>query len=264
MNYNKAERIPYNPKKANGYQPRPKGRLDIRSIIIHTTNGRKGTTLEAEANYIVDSRDISAHCLIGKQGQLIEFLDPALYIAYHAGCVKSVTFSNPFAIGIEMHNTPIEGLCTIEQLHTLDRLVRQLIERFTIKEENIETHRAVAVFCRGSAFAGRLGRKIDPSGFTDDLFYAWRKTLYAKSLITKYRVIAETVNIRTSPQVNNHNIIGQLQYNDTFESVALLEDELHQRIKNSTTWAHVTKGMHNGIAIDGLGFVHTSNLAIVG
>jgi len=261
--YNKALRIPYNPNIACGYQPRPIGRLNIRSIIDHTTNGNKGTNLQQEANYICNSRDISSHYLIGKQGQIIEFLDPVLYIAYHAGCVKSTAFSNPFAIGIEMHNTPAEGPCTPLQLTALDWLVRILIEKFNIKKQYIETHRAVAVYCKDHPLAGKLGRKIDPSGFPDNLFYSWRDTLYTKPTMTTYKVVASTVNIRTSPQINNTNIAGKLTFGDIFNSVAVVKDELKQSINGKDTWAHVTQGTHNGIKVDGLGFVHTSNLIII-
>lgn len=262
VSYNKAQRIPYNPNRACGYMPRPLGRLDIRAAIIHTTNGRKGTTLHQEAEYITTSRNISAHYLIGKQGQIIQFLDPSLYIAYHAGCVKSTVFSNVFAIGIEMHNTPSEGHCTSAQLESLDELVRYLISKYDIQERYIETHRGVAVFCSGKN-KGKLGRKIDPSGFPNNEFYAWRSTLYTKVSITKYKVIAREVNIRSSPQINPKNIVGTLSYGDTFTSIALLHDELGQVIKGVNTWAHVTWGIHNGIKVDGLGFVHVSNLTIV-
>lgn len=262
--FNKALRIPYNPRVPCGYEPRPLNRLDIRTIIDHTTNGNIGTNLQQEANYICNSRDISSHYLIGKQGQIIEFLDPALYIAYHAGCVKSTAFSNLFAIGIEMHNTPAEGPCTPMQLAALDWLVRILIERFNIKEKYIETHRAVAVFCKGHPLAGQLGRKIDPSGFPDNAFYAWRSSLYTKPTMTTFKVVASKVNIRTSPQVNKNNIVGQLSFGDTFKSVAVVKDELKQTINGKDKWAHITKMIQGNILATNLGFVHTSNLLIIG
>lgn len=262
--YNKANRIPYNNTKACGYQPRPIGRLDIRSLIVHTTNGKAGSSLSSEATYISNSTDISSHYLIGKYGEIIEFLDPAHYIAYHAGCVKSTTFSNLFSIGIEMHNTVSEGTCTPLQLKALYILTKDLISRFDIKESNIETHRNVAVFCPGKKNAGKLGRKIDPSGFPDSMFYSWRSSLYIYEPLIEYRVIGNTVNIRNSPQINDNNIVGTLTYGDTFTSAALKVDEKGELIKGKNTWAHVTKGKHNGINIDGLGFVHTSNLTILG
>lgn len=258
--FNKAKRIPYNPDKDCGYQPRPLGRLPIKGILVHTTNGQSGTTFAQEANFIANSLDISSHYLIGKKGEVVEFLDPIKYIAYHAGCVKAIVFSNIFAVGIEMHNTPNEGHCTTPQLDTLDWLVRDLIARFNIKKEYIETHRNVAVFCKGHKLAGKLGRKIDPSGFPDSEFYAWRDSLYTPKTFTRFRVVAAVVNIRTSPQVNDHNVVGQLTFGDEFESIAIKKDELGQMINGKNTWAHLTKGSHNGIPLDGLGFIHISNL----
>lgn len=252
--YNKARRT------SNGYQIRPKGRLKIRSVMVHTTNGRKGTTLTQEANYIANSDEISSHYLVGKKGEIIEFLDPELYVAYHAGCVKATAFSNPFCIGIEMHNTPSEGHCTDLQLYALDWLVLNLIEHFSIPKHYIETHRAVAVYCKGHKLAGKLGRKIDPSGFPDNEFYAWRDTLYGK----QYRVISEVVNVRQSPQVNNYNIAGKLYKDDTFFSAVQKVDELGQYIKGVNIWAHLTRGTSRGKDVSGLGFVHTSNLAVIG
>ncbi len=259
--YNKAVAIPYNPKRKNGYQPRPTGRLDLRSIIVHTTNGKKGSTLAAEARYICDSRDISANYLIGKRGEIIQFLDPRFYIAYHAGCVKSTRYSNFYAIGIEMHNTPSEGHITVDMKQSLDWLVRKLLNDFpTIGYEYVETHRNVAVFCPDHILAGRLGRKIDPSGFNDAEFYLWRNTLRAPHTIT-YRVTnPRGVNIRQSPQVNDSNIAGTLEYNDVFVSDVTKLDENGETINGSNLWAHILQGTSNGKPVDQLGFVHLSNL----
>lgn len=261
--YDKTKAIPYDPEKDCGYQPRPKGILIPRSIIIHTTNGKKGTTLASEARYIRYSRDIAAHYLIGKHGEIIQFLDPRLWIAYHAGCVKATLWSNVYAIGIEMHNTPTEGHITQAMQGSLDTLVRHLMAQFTIPAINIDTHRNVAVFCKGHKLAGKLGRKIDPSGFPDNEFYAWRNQLTAPTVM-KFRVTnARGVNVRQSPQVNNTNIAGVLEYNDVFISDVLKDDELNQVINGSKQWAHILKGMSNGKSVDNLGFVHLSNLVQV-
>lgn len=273
--YNKAQHIPYDPKQACGYQPRPLGRLSIRAIIDHTTNGKIGTSLAQEAKYILNSREISSHYLIGKQGQIIEFLDPTKYIAYHAGCVRSIAFSNLFSIGIEMHNTPLEGECSALQLFALDWLVKDLIQKFSIKKENIETHRSVAIYCKDHPLAGKLGRKIDPSGFSDDRFYRWRDSLYAIEdkpapvivpieHFIQYRVTSAVVNIRQSPEIRDDNIAGRLYKDDTFLSTARKTDTQGQRIKGINTWAHITEGTSRGKSVSGLGFVHMSNLIVVG
>jgi hypothetical protein len=259
--YNKAIRIPYNEKISCGYQPRPIGRLDIRSLLIHTTNGVYGSSLRAEADYIANSRVISSHFLIGKNGEIIQFLDPRYYIAYHAGCVKAMLYSNLFAVGIELHNTPAEGHITFLQKQALDWLARDIVHGYGIKKEAIETHRNVAVYCKGHRLAGQLGRKIDPSGFPDNEFYAWRDSLYIPILGNTYRVTSiRGVNVRQSPQVNEHNIAGVLQYNDVFIGGEIKKDENNQFINGSNEWVHILQGTSQGKPVDRLGFVHLSNL----
>lgn len=264
--YAKQKAIPYNPERDdNGYQPRPVGTLKPRSIDVHTTNGKKGSTFDAEARYIQTSRAISAHYLIGKDGRIVQFLDPRYWIAWHAGCVKATLWSNPFAIGIEMHNTPAEGHIPGMMQAALDWLVRQLMHDYNIQPNNIETHRAVAVFCKGHPKAGQLGRKIDPSIWPDNEFYAWRATLSPVNTYASYKVMnTKGVNVRQSPQVNDHNIAGVLYYGDTFLSDIVKKDELGQShngvVRTSDEWAHIYKGTSMGQPVDQLGFVSLSNL----
>ncbi len=260
--YAKQAAIPYNPERNdNGYQPRPSGTLRPRKIIVHTTNGAKGSTFHGEALYIQRSRLISAHYLIGKDGRIVQFLDPRYWIAWHAGCVKSTAFSNPFSIGIEMHNTPLEGHVPLAQINALDWLVRQLLRTFSLVGTDVDTHRNVAVFCGTT----KLGRKIDPSIWPDFEFYGWRAILAPAPTYTTYKVMnTKGVNVRQSPQVNDTNIAGVIYYGDTFESDVLKVDELGQThsgaVGSSNMWAHIYKGTSMGKPIDGLGFVSLSNL----
>lgn len=274
--WNKAVRIPYIDTKACGYQPRSI-RLSLpKSIIVHTTNGKKGSSLESEARFIANSKDISAHYLIGKGGEIIQFLDPNHYIAYHAGCVKSMLWSNVYAIGIELHNTPAEGHITDAQMGSLDKLVRLLMQAFHIPHYNIETHRNVAVFCKNEPNAGKLGRKIDPSGFSDNEFRLWRDSLrtlhtfvpMAIEEVTiprvQYRVTnVKGVNIRQSPQVNDHNIAGTLVYGDTFYGGDIKKDEKGEYLRNRNEWVHIQEGTSRGKDVSQLGFVHISNLKVI-
>ncbi len=261
--YNKAARIPYNPKVPCGYQPRPTGRLDIRAIIGHTTNGKIGSTFHQEAEYLANSRKVSAHYLVGKDGRIAQILDPLLYLAYHAGCVKSTAFSNLFSVGIEMHNTPAEGHITVAQQESFWWLVNELRIHFNIQRQYIETHRNVAVYCRDHPLAGRLGRKIDPSGLSDGEFYTKRDMLYLIPPQAVYKVKAASVNVRQSPGIEDNNIAGVLYYGDVFTSSVLKLDENGQYINGVNTWAHVTHGESRGKVVDGLGFVNTSNLILV-
>lgn len=237
----------------HGYSVRPASMSRYRSSLIHTTNGKKGTSLYAEARYIFSSPDISAHFLIGKDGQIIQFLNPAKFIAWHAGRVRATVYSNPYSIGIEMHNTPVEGHITTQQFSALDWLVRQLMKDYGIAARYVETHRYAAV---------PAGRKIDPSGFPDAEFYAWRDTLVQPIPIDRtYRVInPRGIFVRQSPQVNDHNIAGILHYNDTFIGGDIKNDENNEYIKGTNKWIHLKHGMSQNKDISGLGFVHMSNI----
>ena len=145
-----------------GSKPQPS------SIIVHTTNGAKGSVFAKEAQYLQESQAVGAHYLIGKRGQIVRFLVPQLHIAWHTGDAKP-GFQNAQAIGIELHFTPGDSP-TIPQpmLDSLTLLVLELCQvHATIGDLRtaVDTHRAVAL---------PSGRKIDPSGFDDLAFYTWR------------------------------------------------------------------------------------------
>lgn len=239
----------------NGWDYRSAG--NPKSIIIHTTNGAKFSKYSSEANYIYTTSKVGAHFLVGKEGQITRFLDPILR-AWHAGAVNDPRFNNNNSIGIENHYTPGEGSWTKAMHDALTWLVSELSKQYHIAvPELIETHRRVAI---------PAGRKIDPSGFADAEFYVWRNRLFEvpKTLPTiRYRVIVDVARVRTSPQIAD-NIVGRVTKGDIIESEATKVDEKLQYINGINTWAHVTHAVHDGKAIDGLGFVHTSNLTIVG
>lgn len=231
---------------------------DPKTIIIHTTNGAKGSLYKNEARYIYQSNKISAHFLNGKEGQITQFLDTKER-AWHAGAVNDPRFNNNNSIGIENHYTPGEGAWTQAMHDTLTELVKFLIQKHSITSPDlIETHRKVAI---------PKGRKIDPSGFEDVEFYVWRSRLFEspkpKPII--YKVIVDSARIRTSPKIASNNIVPlRLSRGDIFESDALKVDENMEYVYGINTWAHLTRGKHNGQPVDGLGFVHTSNLTIIG
>ena len=233
-------------KRAAGSKPK--------TLLIHTTNGKPNTTYNAERNYIYTSPKIASHYLIGKQGQITQFLDDKIYRAWHAGAVNNSLFNNNNSIGIECHFTPDEGSWTQAMRDALTWLVRELIKKYGINSPQlIETHRKVAI---------PKGRKIDPSGFSDIDFYVWRLLLFAQPVkpIIRYKVIRPEINVRYSPRADINNIVGTLYMGDVFESEATKQDEAKQSIKGITTWAHLTRGLGK----DALGFVHTSNLTTVG
>lgn len=232
--------------------------VNPKSIIVHTTNGAKFSNYRSEANYIYTTPKISAHYLVGKEGQITQFLDPSTMRAWHAGAVNDPRFNNNNSIGIECHYTPGEGSWTTAMHDALTYLVRMLATKHNITTPDlIDTHRRVAI---------PKGRKIDPSGFGDAEFYVWRNRVLivpeAKPVI-KYRVVVDSARIRTSPQIAPDNIVGKVLKGDVFESEATKVDENLEYVNGINTWVHLTHGVQR-IKLDGLGFVHSSNLTIIG
>jgi N-acetyl-anhydromuramyl-L-alanine amidase AmpD len=156
-----------------GYGVRAGG-IKPTSIIIHSTNGNKGSTFEAEANYLKNSHEVSAHYLVGKEGQIAQILPPDL-MAWHAGQAKT-EFQNLYSIGVENHHA-VGDAWTVVQFQALTWLTRQLMAQFTISIPMIETHRYAAL---------PPGRKSDPDDWSDKSFYAWRGALVPPTLT--YRV----------------------------------------------------------------------------
>jgi len=148
-----------------GYQAR--GGAAPSSIIIHTTNNKnKNTAFNGEAEFLRDSPAVSAHFLIGKDGRIVQFLDPMRWQAWHAGPALPA-YLNAKSIGIESH-VSVGETWTAAQHDACTWLVRDLIAAYGISPELVDTHRAVAL---------PKGRKSDPEGWENEPFYAWRATL---------------------------------------------------------------------------------------
>jgi hypothetical protein len=136
------------------------------AIVIHTTSSPiRNTKFASEALYLRDSTQVSAHYLVGKQGQIAQILHPDLE-AWHAG-VSVAAFNNEHSIGIENHVSQGEAW-TDEQHAALTWLVRWLMALYVIPAQMVETHRKIAL---------PAGRKSDPAGWDDAAFYAWRAGL---------------------------------------------------------------------------------------
>ena len=184
-----------------GYDRRPKG-LQPSSIIVHTTNGHAGTQFADEANFIYRSAAIGAHFLVGKQGQIAQFLDPRIYRAWHAG-VALPPWINSKSIGIECHLTIGEQWSDIQRA-SLAALVIDLMHQFAIPSTMVETHRKVAL---------PKGRKVDPSEWLDVDFYAWRARLDLAPLWRVNRRVSVGAIIHTQPNLTSPRV-GKLTIND--------------------------------------------------
>lgn len=139
-------------------------------IVVHTTsNRRKNTSFTAEARFIAESPNISAHYLVGKEGQVVRFLVPQFHIAWHTGSAIA-GWNNYETIGVEVHVSQGEQWTSIQRA-TLGNLIIDLAAVYpTIGDlrTHVDTHRTIAL---------PKGRKSDPEGFPDTEFYAWRKEL---------------------------------------------------------------------------------------
>jgi len=156
-----------------GWAMRP-GNVTPTTIVIHTTSAATpNTAFDAEARFLYNSRDVSAHFLNGKVGQIVQFLNPDLE-AWHAG-VALTSYANMHSIGIENHVSLGENW-TLTQHDSLTWLVKQLMTHYHIASSQIETHRAIAL-------PGPNIRKHDPTAWDDASFYAWRASLDAAPVI---------------------------------------------------------------------------------
>lgn len=152
--------------------------------VIHTTNGKKGSSFAGEARFLLDNpyaatdKPVSAHYLVGKQGQVVRFLRPDTYVAWCVG-TSALGWNNFQTINVECHLTRGETF-TVAMKDALTRLLLEGSYAYGIdlgNATNVETHRAIAT---------PLGRKVDPSGWDDDHFYEWRGYL-SDTLWPEYR-----------------------------------------------------------------------------
>ena len=169
-----------------GYSVRPGG-IRPSSIVIHTTSNAQPTSFAFEAKYLQMSRDVSAHFLVGKAGEIVQFLSPDL-MAWHAGAAIAA-WKNEHSIGIE-HHVSVGEAWTDAQHAASTWLVRWLMALYVIAPPMIETHRKIAL---------PAGRKSDPAGWGDAEFYAWRGSLIP---------IAKTYVVRGLPVYQRSDRVG--------------------------------------------------------
>lgn len=162
--YNKAAHYPV----GHGYSTRPNAPT---SGVVHSTNNSQAnTSFTNEANYLYTSPDVSAHFLVGKDGRIVQFLDPRTYQAWHAGTAQDA-FVNAKSIGIELHHSTPDPPYPKAQIDALGWLLKQLAAQFQIAPGLIETHGQIAI-------AGPYIRKTDPDDWPHADFVVWRNALF--------------------------------------------------------------------------------------
>lgn len=168
------------------------------SIVVHSTNGNRGSSFDREAAYLRDSALVSAHFLVGKSGQIAQILPPSL-AAWHAGDAL-LPYANAHSIGIECHHA-IGDDWPAAQKAALAWLVKRLLAAYVIPLNKVETHRKIAL---------PPGRKADPSDWSDTSFYAWRNSLVDE--VTTRHVLGLPIY---QQQSGSGPIVGHLRTGET-------------------------------------------------
>ena len=160
--YDKAKRYPID----HGYDERigmPS------SVIVHSTEGKIGQSFQSAADYLYTSAKVSAHYLVGRAGEIVQFLDPVSYSAWHSG-IAEAPYVNQRSIGIECLHARGENWPSVQK-DALAWLINRLAAQYAIPARLIDTHGQVAI-------PGPYQRKIDPTNWPHDSF----KVFVAQSL----------------------------------------------------------------------------------
>ena len=118
-------------------------------LVIHQTD--ENEDLPTIRHFKKDSSKASSHYLISRSGKIIQFVDENKR-AFHAGVSQwgSIQDVNSVSIGIELSNNG-KTAYSEEQINSLIKLSKDIIERYKIKPNMVVGHLEVAP-----------GRKIDP------------------------------------------------------------------------------------------------------
>ena len=135
------------------------------ALIVHSTEGIIGQSFANAATYLYNSAKVSAHFLIGRSAEIVQFLDPQRYAAWHAGAAIPA-YINPNSIGIECLHARSETW-PAAQKDALAWLLNQLCDQFAIPADRVDTHGQVAL-------PGPYIRKRDPTDWDRAAFVAWR------------------------------------------------------------------------------------------
>lgn len=210
----------------------------LSSLIVHSTNGKFGSTFHNECVFLRDSARVGCGEIIGHDGA-VERILPEWMVAWQAGATI-YGFDNLVSYGIELHKAEGEALLK-PQLVALTARARTLIATYHIPRHLVETHRAVAV---------PAGRKTDPSDWSDASFYAWRDGLYQPlQPIMVFFTTTTAANVRTAPSRETGIVVMTLPADTRAGYDA--HPTSGESIAGNANWFH---------RADGLGFTHSSLL----
>ncbi len=147
------------------------------SLVVHSTEGVRGQTLESAARYLYGSMKVSSHFLVGRAGEIIQFLNPGIYSAWHAGTAQAA-YLNLRSIGIECLHARGEDWPAVQK-DALAWLLMQVAANYRIPSKMIETHGQIAI-------KGPYDRKKDPTNWPHAEFIQWRDTVFAAPVTKAY------------------------------------------------------------------------------
>jgi len=131
------------------------GKID--TLVVHSTVIE--TLDKTVALFQSDTgRRVSAHYVVDRDGSVVQMVDER-FAAWHAGVseLDGRTGVNAFSVGVELVNRN-DGVDPYPdaQMATLARIITDLRQRWTIPDDHIVSHEAIA---------RPVGRKSDPKGF---------------------------------------------------------------------------------------------------
>jgi N-acetylmuramoyl-L-alanine amidase len=138
------------PKITNNYSPNfniPKrSKKKIKFIILHYTGMRNESS--AIKRLCDPKANVSSHYFIKKNGNILQLV-PDLYEAWHAGksSWKKHNYLNKTSIGIEIQNSGHDYIYenfSAKQIHSLKKLLSNLVKIYKIDKENILGHSDIA------------------------------------------------------------------------------------------------------------------------
>lgn len=172
--------------RSPNHEPRPDGAI-ISAIVVHSGEGtRKGDLQELCA----PGKPKSAHYYVTRIGEIFQLVDETRR-AYHAGVTAYLGLDdwNDFSIGIETEH--VEGQnWPVAQIQALTWLLLDIIRRRPIVRGHVVKHAWIAQ---------PLGRKSDPTNWTDADFLSWRDSLFSSA--TQQRPITVDSPLLAAPSV---------------------------------------------------------------
>ena len=137
------------------FDDRPSGGT-VSCIVLHSTV--VPTTEDTVKIFLDPKRQVSAHFVVGKNGQVIQMV-PVEKRAWHAGesVLEGKPRVNEYSVGIEMVNLN-DGIDPYSdaQMYAVAGIVRLLRSRYVIPDSRIVSHEKIAL---------PAGRKSDPLNF---------------------------------------------------------------------------------------------------